>query len=254
MLSILRKVKGLNCRDLYFYHDLPDNTIGEDVQYFVQAVKLFPHADPFFTTIADLRLDEDSISKVIKKGFSYEIRRARDKDFVAVTVLNAPNDQDIERFALFYDSFSNSKNLANSNKQKLKELAKNSALVLSASSVEQKEGVWLSAHAYICDGQRARLLYSASNVSLLATDDRQLVGRANKYMHWHLMMHFKANGFHEYDFGGISKLPELKHIDEFKEAFGGREVLEFNLVKGVSTKGKIAVLVFRVKNKLKTLL
>src|ERR1019366_1672486 len=106
----------------------------------------------------------------------------------------------------------------NSNKQKLKELAKNSALVLSASSVEQKEEAWLSTHAYICDGQRARLLYSASNVSLLSKDDRQLVGRANRYMHWHMMMHFKGNGFHEYDFGGISKLSELKHIDEFKEA------------------------------------
>ena len=211
MLSILRKAKGLNIRELYFYRDLSDNTIGEDVQYYVQSMKSFPNAQPFFTSIVDLRLDEDSIIKAITKEFSYQIRRARDKDFVTVSVLNAPSDQDIEKFALFYDSFSNMKNVGNSNKQKLKELAKNSALILSASSAAQNEGVWLSANAYICNGQRARLLYSARNVSPLLKDYSRLVGRANKYMHYHMMMHFKANGIHEYDLAALARVSILKY-------------------------------------------
>ena len=102
----------------------------------------FPHAEPFFTSIVDLCL--------------VEIRRAKDKDFVTVTILDAPSYQDTEKFSSFYDSFSNSKNLENANKQKFRELVKNSALVLSASSVERENRIWLSVHAYICHGQRAR--------------------------------------------------------------------------------------------------
>ena len=255
MLDTLRKIKGLNLRELYFYRDLPNNTPGEDVQYFIQSTRSFSHSEPFFTSIIDLRLDDDSIFKAITKEFSYQIRRARDKDFVTVAILNAPTDQDIEKFALFYNSFSNWKNVANANKQKLKTLAKKSSLVLSASSVAQNEGEWLSANAYICDGQRARLLYSARNVSPLLKDYSRLIGRANKYVHYYMMMYFKANGIHEYDFGGISKskLPELQSINKFKESFGGQEVLEFNLIKGVSTKGKIAVFIFRIMKKLKKL-
>ena len=250
MLSISRRLKWLRCRDLYFYHELPDSTIGEDVQFFLQSTKLSPLAEPFVTSIVDLNIDEDSLFKATKKGTSYEIRRARDKDLVVVTILDTPSDRDIAKFSLFYDSFASSKGLARSNKQKLKELAKNSGLVVSASSVERQNGVWLSVHAYICDGQRARLLYSASNASLIAKKERQLIGRANRYMHWHMMMYFKNSGYREYDFGGISKLPKLKNIDEFKEAFGGREVVEYTLVRGVSVKGKIVVLLFRLKKTL----
>ncbi|MGH8539440.1 MAG: hypothetical protein ACRETW_02915, partial [Stenotrophobium sp.] len=228
MLSILRKIKWLYCRDLFFYSDLPETSMGEDVQFFIQASKCFPHAEPFFTTVIDLQLDADVILKAIKKGFSYEIRRAADKDLISAGIIDKPTTQDVEDFSSFYDLFAGSKGLAQANRPKLKELAKKAALVLSVASSGQDEGEWLSGHAYICDGQRARLLYSASNAALVTKGDRQLVGRANKYLHWHMILHFKRYSYLQYDFGGISKRAELRYIDEFKESFGGQELLEYN--------------------------
>jgi lipid II:glycine glycyltransferase (peptidoglycan interpeptide bridge formation enzyme) len=251
MLSISRKIKGLCCRELYFYPELPPETVGEDIQYFIQSNKPFPNAEQFLTSVIDLHANEETLFNAISKGFCYEIRRARDTDNVEITILDAPSHQDIERFASFFNLFAASKNLASANKEKLIELAAHSALVLSISKSSEASPDWLSAHAYICDKKRARLLYSARNVSFSTTKQKSLVGRANKYMHWHVLIHFKSKGYEKYDFGGISKLPGLSELNKYKEAFGGRETLEYNSVIGVSTKGKAAVLIYRVRNKLK---
>ena len=69
-----------------------------------------------------------------------------------------------------------------------------------------------------------------------------------------MMLHFKDAGYHQYDLGGISKLPKLRPIDEFKEAFGGQEVLEYNLLKGITFKGKLAVRIFQFQKGLGRLL
>lgn len=243
MLSIVRKVRGLSCRDLYFSKDIEAAPVGEDLQYWLQAARPLPNSAAFHTSILNLEKDVHEIQALLKKNVAYEIRRAASKDAVAVMAHPEPGPPHLAAFSEFYDLFASSKNLAGANRSKLSELANNGALVISFATTVGS-AAWLCAHAYIVDGRRARLLYSASAVS--PDSDRQLVGRANKYMHWEMILYFRKGGFAQYDFGGISKRPELKSVDEFKESFGGSEVVEFNALKGVTVKGKAAVLSYRV--------
>lgn len=250
MLSIPRKIKGMNCRDLYFCDKLPDVAPGEDVQILVQSTNPIPDAEPFFTLIVNLLLDEEALLNAASKNLFIKIRRGRNRDRIMVTVINFPTDRDIEKFTSFYDPIAQAKGRNCSNPKKLMDLAKNHALVLAASSVEPNTEDWLSAHAYVCDGQRARVLYSVSNTRSSESSYRNLVGRANRCLHWHMMLDFKQAGYRLYDFGGLSKRSTLENVDNFKKAFGGKETLEYNLVRGTSIKGKVAVFLFRLAKEL----
>jgi hypothetical protein len=252
MLSIIWKTKGLICRDLYFYDELPQFTTGEDIQHVIQASKPFSHCESFVTSIIDLRISEKNLFNAITDGFSYQIRRANDRDGASVAILDSPNNRNIEEFISFYNQFARTKSLASANKEKLEQLAANSALTLSIAGSKETAEKWLSAHAYVCDGKRARLLYSARNHLLSTTKDKNLAGRINKYMHWRILIYFKSKKYEAFDFGGISSLGKLKSLNDFKEAFGGKRVVEYNGVRGITTKGKAVAIIFRIQSKLRS--
>jgi lipid II:glycine glycyltransferase (peptidoglycan interpeptide bridge formation enzyme) len=147
-------------------------------------------------------------------------------------------------FCSFFDAFASVKGIGLANRRKLELLAQAESLVLSFSIVTEKADQWYSAHAYICDGTRARLLYSAGNVTLEDSEERKVQGRANKLLHWNMIEHFKAQHFAEYDLGGISKSEVLRAVDDFKLGFGGREVVEYNCLVGITLVGKVTALVF----------
>jgi hypothetical protein len=245
MLSTVRKVKGLTCRDIYFAHEMRAPVMQEDLQLFLQSAQPAPGCRPFVTSIVDLVQDEAAINSAFRKSTAYDVRRAKDKDLVSVDAVDQPTPQLIEDFSNFFDSFAASKGIGLSNRPKLVLLAEAGALTLSFVAREQDKKTWLAVHSYIVSEGRCRLLYSASKVEMATSEERQIIGRANKFMHWQMLLHFKRRGLALYDFGGISKREELKSIDEFKESFGGREVVEYNAVKGVSWKGKAVVLVLR---------
>jgi len=53
---------------------------------------------------------------------------------------------------------------------------------------------------------------------------RNLIGRANRWLHYQDMRRFKAKGFALYDFGGYAKDSgdvDLQRINQFKEGFRG---------------------------------
>ena len=91
-------------------------------------------------------------------------------------------------------------------------------------------------HSYIIDREdkRVRLLHSASDFRSLSTSqERAIIGRANRFLHYSDIIYFKNNGFFIYDFGGISldknDAEQLK-ISEFKRGFGGVLVEESNFL------------------------
>jgi hypothetical protein len=241
MKKIFRSQKGLVILELFFSKEILLEKSHEDIQSYLQTSQQCAASAPFFTSIVDLRIDEALLLKAVRKNYLYEIRRATEKDLVSASIINHPGEDDIRAYSSFYSVFAKSKQLAEANTKKMLELAKNDALVFAISHSPVDKQLWLCAHAYITDGHRARLLYSASNTETPEASDRQLIGRANKHLHWQAITHFKNAGYQEYDLGGISKSEELKQIDEFKEAFGGAEVLEYNLLKAVTLKGKLAL-------------
>ncbi len=91
-------------------------------------------------------------------------------------------------------------------------------------------------HAFLSDEglKRANHLYSAS--LFRSTDDsdrRNLIGRANRALHYLNMLNFKDRGITTYDLGGYAfgtQDPELQEVNEFKDSFGGQLVEESNYI------------------------
>ncbi len=57
------------------------------------------------------------------------------------------------------------------------------------------------------------MLYSGSDVSEAA--DRNLIGRANRLLHWHDIRLFREQGFELYDFGHTDDLRRLIQVENF---------------------------------------
>jgi lipid II:glycine glycyltransferase (peptidoglycan interpeptide bridge formation enzyme) len=254
MLSTTRTVKGLVCRDIYFAVEPTIPAMKEDLQLFLQATRASHDSQPFVTSVVDLSQPEETIAGGFKKSTAYDVRRGAEKDLVTVQVLNHPTTEEIDDFAEFFDVFAGAKEIGHANRRKLKLLAEAAGLTISLARCGESRDEVLAAHAYIVGEGRARLLYSGTNVSATSAAKRQVIGRANKCMHWKMLSHFKARGLQLYDFGGLGKCAELRSIDEFKESFGGREIVEYNCTRGVTLKGKLAVFAMRTVQRTRMLL
>ncbi|MET3130531.1 hypothetical protein AAKU55_000788 [Oxalobacteraceae bacterium GrIS 1.11] len=254
MIDLKRRKSFLNVRELFFADSTSVEPEGEDLQYFIQAAAPGRGGGQFLSSMVALGDDEALLLANVRKGFAYEIRRAHERDLISPIIQAAPDDQQIERFCTFFDAFAAAKSLGPANHAKLRVLARSTSLVLAASVQEGRPEHWFSAHAYICDGMRARLLYSAGNVGLDDPEQRKVLGRANKLLHWNMIQYFKQRGFGRYDFGGISKSAALKAVDDFKEGFGGRELIEYNYLLGITPLGKLCVFGFGTLEKLKAAL
>ena len=95
-------------------------------------------------------------------------------------------------------------------------------------SFATNNGEILAAHSYIIDEEVGivRHLHSATK-RLDEQYDRNLIGRANKYLTVKDILYFKEKGFKTFDFGGYAKdTPDesLKGINNYKLLFGGTVV------------------------------
>lgn len=254
MIDLKRRKAILNIRDLYFSASRQVTPDGEDIQYFVQSADGGGRGGQhFYSSVLDLDREPAQLMTGIRKGFVYEIRRAQERDGILPLIWAAPDEHQIAQFCAFFDAFAAAKSLGLSNRGKLSQFAQSGALVLSVSIKDDQPQRWYSAHAYICDGRRARLLYSAGNVALNDAEERKVQGRANKLLHWNMIEYFKARNYAEYDLGGISKSEALRAVDDFKLGFGGREILEYNYLVGITPLGKLAALSFALAGKLKSI-
>jgi len=251
ILYIDRRKHGLRVRDVFFAHQeegVPRT--GADLIYFMQSSSLGPGATQFHTSLIDLRQDSEGLFAEMSKGFRYEIRRAAEKDNLKVEVQTSPTPKVLAEFIVFYNIFAKSKGIATANQEKLSRLRDLGALQLAW--VGAHDGPWMAVHAYIVDGLRARLYYSAStSAGMEASAQRQLIGRANKLLHWQCLLAFKCQGLCHYDMGGISLGQALKAIDDFKQQFGGKLITEYNRVEAVSWRGRSAMALLRLRNRLK---
>jgi len=85
-----------------------------------------------------------------------------------------------------------------------------------------------------------RLLHSASLYRLEEDDaeGRNLIGIANRYLHFEEMKYYKSLGKKIYDWGGAGMQEDVVHITEFKKSFGGTPVTyyDFEQVNGILAK------------------
>jgi hypothetical protein len=194
----------------------------------------------FHTIVVDLQAAEDDLLAAMTKDTRYEIRRAETKDGIVCSFAE-PGPQSVSEFCAFYNGFAESKGLGRANDQRLQVIGAGGCLALSRAGTP--DGQILVWHAYYRGGSRVRLLHSASQFR--GTDDsgfRNMVGRANRLLHWKDMQHFKQAGVRAYDLGGwyAGEADEEKlRINQFKQEFGGQVVKEYNCLWDVTLKAKV---------------
>jgi lipid II:glycine glycyltransferase (peptidoglycan interpeptide bridge formation enzyme) len=191
------------------------------VRYFypkVEPVFGFTKRDKY-TKVIDLNCSLDYIFANFRKNTRYEIKRAK-KEGIRFEI-----EDNIEVFFKYYNEFANSKNYE---LLLFKTLQKYKQHIFITKALKGKK--ILSMHAYILGKDRVILLYSAS---LFRTSEdkkyRNLVGYANRFLHFEDICYFKKHQYHLYDFGGyaMSKCnDELQDINYFKDSFGGELLYE----------------------------
>lgn len=203
----------------------------------------------FYTTHIDLTRDEQALFADLTKTCRYKVRRAEREELKEEAFMGARGAM-VDDFIAFFDRFATGKGLPPAPAERLHTLAEVGALDLSTASRDDEALVW---HAYIRAGNRARLLHSASLFREFSdTATRNMIGRANRCLHWHDLLRYKDAGVPVFDFGGWYSGrddEELLRINAFKESFGGSVVPEFHCAVPTSMRGRMVLIARRLRNR-----
>ncbi len=255
MLQISRNKKGIRIKEIYFTNGIFDgNSDHSDIIFYVQAKDYFNGSYEFMNLHINLKESEKDLFAAIKKGTRYEIKRAQEKDVNSLITINKPTKEEILEFKKCYDSFAVSKKISVANEKKLFALNCIGSLTMTIASNQNGCKTW---HVYLCDHEemRVRLLYS---LRILKEHDSAAMmafaGRQNRFLHWKDMLLFKELGYKIYDFGGAGMdTEEVAKVTKFKKEFGGEDRIEYSGMKGNTIKGKTAVLLFKLYERLRGL-
>jgi hypothetical protein len=189
--------------------------------------------------IADLTESETVMWEKIGKTCRYKIRRSETKDAVACSFDASPSEEHIDSFVKFYDIFAAGKSLNPLDRNWIEAIVRAGRLRLTRA---EHDGTTLVRHSYIVAGGTARLLQTASLFRDTDAEQRAVIGRANRLLHWRDMTAFKDAGLERYDWGGIfenESTPERKGINEFKREFGGTPTEYFGSRQAISIRGQL---------------
>lgn len=203
----------------------------------------------FNTLNTDLLYSEEDIMSRFRKSIRYQIRRA-ERDGVETVFYNSKDLSEdssiITAFCKVYNQFLKSKKLKGKcNRNAINAYVKENAFFISCARHKDSKLVY---HAYVGDGNRARLLYSASLFRLSEDNtEKALIGNANRLLHWNDILMFKKMEYHTYDWGGCSSKYDVSNIAEFKKGFGGDITKMYNSHVSCSLLGNA---VLTIKNSL----
>lgn len=204
-----------------------------------------------YTFINDLTSDEDSIFSNFSKTNQNEIRRCEKENVSYQCFFDF--DRDVVRD--FCKTYNNMFRIKKMNKRFNKSLIiaalKNKKMVITKASCENNQKCFVY-HAYFYDGINSDLLYSASPVWKNSSnkEDRNLIGRMNKGLHFYDMKILKKEGIEKYDWGGIGNTPDvLSGIGKFKQSFGGEIACFANYFSARSGLGKMLFSLLKVLKK-----
>ncbi|MFT7601120.1 MAG: hypothetical protein ACI8TP_004071 [Acidimicrobiales bacterium] len=202
------------------------------------------------TLIVDLVPPEDDVLMGLSQSTRRQVRKAQSKDGIVCMFDDRPSTGLIERFADRYDAFAVSRGLRATFRPRLEQLSAADMLTFSVATDPAQE-VEVQ-HMHLRNADRAMLLHSVSNLDDAEGEVRNMIGRANRLLHWEGMVHFRNLGCSAYDMGGLDieeKSPETSAIAKFKRGFGGEVMATHSRVVPVSLKGRIALAALKVAGK-----
>lgn len=220
MVSYYKKIYFLKvCESWFSYQFNLKNIFSFNVSYhlkksgkWIPAVKVYSHT---------LELDLQKDIELVFANFSKQVRqqvKVAEKEGTSCYFKN-----DVEGFVSFFNEFAVKKNTFQTTENRIRDIGENIKLSFAINN-----GVILAAHSYLVDNEIGivRHLHSATK-RLDENYDRNLIGRANKYLTVTDISYFKEQGFKTFDFGGFAKDTQnesLKGINNYKLQFGGELV------------------------------
>lgn len=236
-MIIFRSREKLRCQELWFNE--PEQAGKYDIVARNQSISPMPgkRNEEFHTLLIDLTPQPQKILSSFDRNTRSQIRAAEADESVAVEIIERASAAQLAEFLNFYDDFSRSKSIWPIWAPRLRALHESDRLVLSRVIRDQETLVW---HASLRTGDRFVVLYSAS----LPTADqslRKVIGQANRLLHWREMLFLKDQGCPIYDFCGWYAGVEDKAlllVNRFKEEFGGRKVVEYNIIEDRTLRAK----------------
>jgi hypothetical protein len=182
----------------------------------IPAVKFVSH-----TIELDLLQDADTINSNFSKQIRQQARIA-ETDGINCTFQN-----DIDVFVEFFNEFAKKKNTDLVSKRRMEELGDGIKL-----SFASHNGEILAVHSYLTDTEAGIVRHHHAATRRLDDQvDKNLIGRANKYLTVKNILYFKEQGYKTFDFGGYAKdttNESLKGINNYKLLFGGHVVESVN--------------------------
>jgi hypothetical protein len=251
MISVIYIKHGLRVNAIWFCSDTSEVINQSKADFiFLHGVRsnIFKNSivNSQHTLITNLEETSEDIFKQISKNCRYEINRAK-KENIECVVLEADalkrNPVMLSTFKREYDDFTRLKGIPNTyNEGAMDKYIENGNVILTKAFKGDED---YAQHIYVSDKKNARLLYSVSKFRTEGLD-RNLIGRANKYLHWNDIQYLQSHSFQLLDWGGLSSLTDPNGVDKFKKEFGGYEDQYYNIIVGKSLIGRLVVLVKKI--------
>lgn len=165
----------------------------------------------------------DEIMHRMKKNTRYEVQRAIKRDNLHIEAITNLSEDDMAEYAAYYDQFADSKKMRHINRSRVKALAEQGMYAIT--KCRDNGGNILVEHAYYLDQKEKKVMLATSASMFRESENseyRNLIGRANRMLHYKDILAFKELGYEVYDYGGIGNdNDDLKAIAAFKSGFGG---------------------------------
>lgn len=253
MINVVYRKMGLRINAVWFIDDIDKiiNTSNADIIFF-HKIKIDRNRSAIMkkqdSLITDLTNPLPEIFQDFSKNYRYQINKAN-RENIECCVYDSKDIKNsmriLDEFKGQYEEFVQLKGIKNTyNQSAMGRYIENGNVILTKA---YKDGIDYAQHIYVSDQKRSCLLYSVSNFRTNKLDTN-LIGRANKYLHWFDIQYFSNKGFEVFDWGGISSLSNPNGIDNFKIKFGGKECSYYNLIIGRTVLGKLAVFLMKLKS------
>jgi hypothetical protein len=225
--------------EVWFDEEPPDHA-GVDIM--VHRYRPTPLVNARTTLLHSLQTDlaapPEEILARFEESCRRQIRRAERQDPLRHELFPEAAEV-LDEFTEFYDRFARQKGLWLTYRHWLARAAAARQLALSCVSCDGERIVW---HAHLCAGCTVQLAHSASLYRSMNADQRSLIARANRWLHWRDMLAFKAARALCYDWGGMfadESTAERAGINRFKRTFGGAPVLAYECTVPVTLRGRV---------------
>lgn len=241
MISIVRKNKGVKIEEVWFSQK-KDNDKKADIISYCQTPTEFAFLKKHSRTfITDLTISEEALWNNIHKSNRQQIRHAQREGInTTMAFSDTLTEESLDEFVFSHQLFTEEKKLPSSRNE-----AEYLTLLWKSGNLAISKAIWedkiLTCHVTIYDSEVARGLYSVSHYRSDPDLNKNMVGRANRLLHYRDMQSFKNQGLKIYDWGGISDREEVRNITDFKSRFGGIEIETFYVQEAVSLKGKLVL-------------